>query len=217
MRQPIGGPEQERAAATVRRMRSEDVPAVVQLHLRAFSGFFLSFLGPRFLSVLYRSAVDLDEIALVAITDGKVAGLVMGSAEPGTFFSRLRRARLLEFGAAALAAVVRRPRAVMRVARALRKPSEAGKPVGTGTLLSIAVDPAAQTRGVGRLLVRAFIHEAAKRGAVRIDLTTDKFDNARVNAFYSGIGFRVAREIATPEGRVLYEYELDLPAIEAGY
>ncbi|MGH3119366.1 MAG: GNAT family N-acetyltransferase [Gaiellales bacterium] len=203
--------------ATVRSMHSEDVSAVVAVHLRAFPGFFLSFLGPRFLSVLYRAAVELDEITLVAVSDGKVAGLVMGSAEPGEFFGKLRRARALQFAYAALPSVLRRPGATLRVARALRKPKEAGKAAGTATLLSIAVDPALQTRGLGRLLVRAFVQRAAARGAVRVDLTTDKCDNDPVNTFYRGMGFRVAREIQTPEGRVLNEYELDVPAVQTAY
>lgn len=198
-------------------MRSEDVSAVVAVHLRAFPGFFLSFLGPRFLSVLYRAAIDLNEITLVAVSDGKVAGLVMGSAEPGGFFSKLRRARALQFAYAAIPSVLRRPRAALRVVRALRKPEEAGKAAGTATLLSIAVDPAVQSRGLGRLLVRAFLQRAAARGAVRVDLTTDKYDNDPVNTFYRGMGFRVAREIRTPEGRVLNEYELDVPAVQTAY
>ena len=200
-------------AATVRSMRTDDVPAVVAVHLAAFPGFFLSFLGPRFLSVLYKAAVENDEIALVALTEGKVAGLVMGSTEPGGFFGKLRRQRAIQFGYAALPSVLRRPASALRLARALRKPEQAEKIEGTATLMSLAVAPAAQTRGVGRLLVKAFVQRAAARGAVRVDLTTDKYDNESVNAFYRGLGFRVAREIQTPEGRILNEYELNVPAV----
>lgn len=202
---------------TVRSMRPDDVPAVVALHLRAFPGFFLSFLGPRFLSVLYRAAVELDEISLVAVADGKVAGLVMGSAHPGGFFRRLRQARALQFAYAALPSVLRHPESALRVARALRKPEQARKAAGTATLMSLAVDPALQARGLGRLLVSSFVQRAASRGAVSVDLTTDKYDNDAVNAFYRGMGFRVAREIRTPEGRLLIEYELDVSAVQAAH
>jgi ribosomal protein S18 acetylase RimI-like enzyme len=199
----------------VRPMRPEDVPAVVDLHLRAFPGFFLSFLGPRFLAVLYRSAVELREIALVAAVGDRITGFAMGSADPGRFFRRLLRAHQFEFAIAALPAVARRPGTALRIARALRKPSDAAKPAGTATLLSLAVDPALQTRGQGRLLVRAFSRECGARGAACVDLTTDKFENDAVNAFYIAVGFRVGREITTPEGRVLYEYVLDLPPGDA--
>jgi ribosomal protein S18 acetylase RimI-like enzyme len=198
------------SAALVRPMRAEDVPAVVDVHLRAFPGFFLSFLGPRFLTLLYRSAVELDEIALVADVGRCVTGFVMGTARPRGFFRELLRAHLLEFGIAALPAIARQPRVALRVARAVKKPSDAQKPPGTATLLSLAVDPELQMRGQGRLLVRAFIDESRSRDAVRVDLTTDKYGNDAVNSFYLAMGFRLDREITTPEGRALYEYVLDL-------
>lgn len=198
-------------------MSLHDVPAVVDLHLRAFPGFFLSFLGPRFLTALYRATIDLGEIALVAVVGGKVTGLAMGSSQPGSFFRRLRRVRLLEFAAASLPAIIRRPGIVLRLLRALRRPSEAAKAPGTATLLSLAVDPAAQTRGIGRMLVRAFVGECELRAACRVDLTTDKFENQQANVFYVRMGFRVAREITTPEGRVLYEYELDIPDVQTAH
>jgi len=211
-------PQRSRAlTVTVRPMSVRDVPAVVDVHLRAFPGFFLSFLGPRFLSVLYRSTVELGEIALVAVVDDRVTGLVMGSSQPGSFFRRLRRGRLLQFATASLYAIIRRPIVAPRLLRALRNPSEAAMPPATATLFSLAVDPAAQTQGIGRMLVRAFIADCERRVARRITLTTDKFDNRSVNAFYVRMGFRVAREITTPEGRVLYEYECDLPASQAAH
>jgi ribosomal protein S18 acetylase RimI-like enzyme len=76
--------------------------------------------------------------------------------------------------------------------------------------LSIAVAPEAQGLGAGKALVDAFIEEARRRGATRVDLTTDKAGNERTNSFYCSLGFRVAREIVTPEKRVLNEYEIDV-------
>ena len=76
--------------------------------------------------------------------------------------------------------------------------------------MSLGVDPAAQGLGLGKALVLGFLAEAGRRGATAVDLTTDKVDNQGANAFYRGLGFTVARELVTPEGRVLNEYELDL-------
>jgi ribosomal protein S18 acetylase RimI-like enzyme len=193
-------------------MGAPDVPRAVRVHVAAFPGFFLSFLGPRFLRLFYGEAVLLREVVLVADLDGAVVGLVMGSTHPGRFFKALLRRRLLGFALAAAPAVLRRPSVALRVARALFKPSQAAKVEGTATLMSIAVGPEAQGLGAGKALVLAFIDEAARRGAVKVDLTTDKVDNERTNAFYRALGFRVAREIVTPEQRTLNEYELDLPA-----
>jgi len=43
-----------------------------------------------------------------------------------------------------------------------------------------------------------------------VDLTTDYMNNDSVNQFYTKLGFRCTRTIATPEGRKMNEYVLDL-------
>ncbi len=199
-------------ALKVRQMSAGDIERVVELHLAVFQGFFLSFLGPRFLRVFYSSAVALGEIALVSEASDRVVGFVMGSTSPGRFFKQLLRTRLLAFALSAAPAVLRRPRIAARVARALVKPKDAAKAAGVATLMSLGVDPAAQGLGAGKALVAAFLEEARKRGSRTTDLTTDMVENERTNAFYRGLGFRVAREIVTPERRILNEYEIDLPA-----
>ena len=192
-------------------MAADDTKAVVAIHLAAFPGFFLTFLGPRFLRLLYSEAVACGEIAIVAEAAGRPVGFVMGSAKPGGFYGQLVRRRLLAFALAALPAVARRPGIVLRVARALRRPAEGRKPEGTATLMSLGVDPTAQGLGAGRALVQAFLEAAGRRGACKVDLTTDQDGNERTNRFYAALGFRVARTIVTPERRILNEYEIDLP------
>lgn len=196
--------------ATIRVMTERDVHRVVEVHLAAFQGFFLTFLGPRFLRLFYAEAIALGEIALVAEADGAIAGFVMGSTSPGAFFRQLLKRRLVAFAIAAAPAVLRRPAVAARVARALVKPGSAARAPGTATLMSLGVDPAIQGVGAGKALVTAFLEDARRRGATRVDLTTDKVDNERANAFYRSLGFAVAREIVTPERRVLNEYEIDL-------
>jgi ribosomal protein S18 acetylase RimI-like enzyme len=191
-------------------MSAADVPRVVEIHLAAFPGFFLSFLGASFLRLFYAEAVALGEICLVATSKGAVVGFVMGSVQPGGFFKKLIKRRVLAFGFAALPAVLRKLSTGVRVARALIKPKQAAKAAGTATLMSIGVDPATQGTGAGKALVLAFLDEARRRGASTVDLTTDKVENDRTNAFYLSLGFAVAREITTPEGRVLNEYEIDV-------
>jgi ribosomal protein S18 acetylase RimI-like enzyme len=191
-------------------MTLADCGRVVDVHLAAFQGFFLTLLGPRFLRLLYSEAVLMDEIALVAEDRGELIGFVMGSTDPRVFFKNLLRRRSVGFASAAVPAVLRRPTIAVRVARAIRKPKIAARPVGTATLMSLGVDPGIQGSGAGKLLVLAFIEEARRRGATHVDLTTDKIDNERANAFYRRIGFTVAREIVTPEQRVLNEYEMEV-------
>lgn len=196
--------------AILRPLLATDISRVVEIHLSAFPEFFLSFLGPKFLHLFYAQAVELGEIALVIEVEGSIVGFVVGSACPSGFFKRLLYRKAFLFALAAIPSILRQPSSFLRVARALLKPAEAARPAYTATLMSLAVDQEAQRGGIGRMLAIGFLAEAARRGAKCADLTTDKFGNDGVNIFYRKLGFRVVRELITPERRVMNVYEIDL-------
>jgi len=192
-------------------MVASDIQQVVAVHMSAFKGFFLTFLGPRFLSELYCAILaDGSGIALVCADASQLLGFVAGSTQPAGLYRRLLRTAWYRFALAGLPAVVRRPRTAIRLVRALRAPDQATSAPGTGTLMSIAVLPEAQGSGVGRQLVMAFLAEARQRGLVAVDLTTDAIDNDGTNRFYRGLGFQLSRTFRTPEGRAMNEYRIDL-------
>lgn len=196
----------------IQRMEKKNVSSVVEIHLASFPGFFLTFLGARFLSLYYAGICDAPEgIAYVYVDDaGSPAGFVAGTSDPRGFYSRLLRRDWIRFSLASFAAMVRKPSVVPRIARGLLHPSQnpAGKDVAG--LYSIGVLPSLQGTGAGRKLVAAFLEEARCRGCGMVFLTTDREDNDTVNAFYCKIGFRVEREYATPEGRRMNEYWITL-------
>ena len=190
----------------IRPMSGDDVEAVTAVHLTAFPGFFLSFLGARFLRQLYRSLLaDEEGMAFVAADRDRIVGFVAGSGS-GAFYRRAARRRWLRFGWASLGALARKPSIARRLLRALYAPP---KTSSSGALLmSIAVDPAVQRSGAGKLLTRAFVECARQRGLVSVVLTTDKVGNDATNAFYRALGFSLASEFVTPEGRAMNEYIL---------
>lgn len=184
-------------------MRFDDVDAVVSVHLAAFPGFFLSFLGPRFLQELYRAVIaDEDCLAFVAASGDRLIGFVAGTAS-AEFWRRARR-RWLRFGAASLPALLRRPSIARRLVRALA--ASHGPRADGARLMSLAVVPEARRSGVGTELTRAFIQAARAGGAAAIVLTTDEVDNLPVRRFYRARGFVETRTYVTPEGRSMCEY-----------
>ncbi len=60
---------------------------------------------------------------------------------------------------------------------------------GEAELLTIAVDPAAQGRGVGARLMQRFLHEVVQRGAQSVFLEVAE-DNAAAQALYLRAGFQ---------------------------
>jgi ribosomal protein S18 acetylase RimI-like enzyme len=109
-----------------------------------------------------------------------------------------------------LVPLLKRPAIAPRLLRAFSKPNEPVIGTDCGTLMSIAVLPDEQGKGIGRELAGAFLEEGASRGLGCVTLTTDGLENEAVNAFYRGLGFTSARSFVTPEGRVMSEYVIDL-------
>lgn len=60
-----------------------------------------------------------------------------------------------------------------------------------GEVYVVGIDPAAQGRGLGRLLTLAGLHHLASRGVAEVLLYVES-DNAPAVALYSGLGFRHA-------------------------
>ena len=196
---------------TVRPMLSDDLPQVVEIHLRGFPGFFLTFLGHRFLTLLYGGIQsDPEGIVLVASSRGQIEGFVAGVTLQSGFYQRLIKKQKWAFAAAAVGALLRRPAIAPRLLRALKRPADAQQASAEACLMSIAVRPESQGKGIGSRLAEALCQDLAKRGAHAVCLTTDRDNNDRVNRFYPKLGFRLSRSYITPEGRAMNEYVIFL-------
>jgi len=181
------------------------------VHLAGFEGFFLSFLGPRFLQLYYEGIVDYpDGAGYVYLEGGRVVGFVCGVVGPSRFYRYLIRTRWWRFAMAALGATLRRPSIIPRLFRALSYPGQTSRQEDDATLTSIVVEPAVQDKEIGTKLVTIFLEDMRARGAKRVNLTTDRYGNDKVNAFYERQGFHCERTLVTPEGRAMNEYVISL-------
>lgn len=196
----------------IREMELADVPQVARVHLASFPGFFLSFLGERFLALFYAGVCrSAHGIRFVAVDEqGRPGGFVVGSTDPGGFYSELLRRDWFRFGLASLTALLRKPAILFRLLRALRQPSSSRVERAGAALFSLGVDPRLQGRGSGKRLVGAFLDEARRRGCRTVSLTTDRVGNDPVNSFYRAMGFTVKQQFTTPEGRMMNEYWIEL-------
>ncbi len=195
-------------------IKAAHIREIVDVHMRAFPGFFLTFLGPKFLSEFYSSFTrDPMGVGLVAedAATGKVLGIIVGPLSPEGYFKRLLKQRWWAFCVASIKAVLKRPSSAKRLFRALLYRGQA--PIGRprSLLSSIAVAPKAQGQGIGKALVGAWIEEIHRRGSNGCYLTTDADGNNKVNSFYQKLGWKLETTYKTPEGRTMSLYILDLP------
>jgi GNAT superfamily N-acetyltransferase len=196
----------------IRSLTPADIDAVVDLHLRAFPTFFLSFLGPRFLRHFYASFTwHPDGIALVAVRseDGAPLGVIAGPLIPEGFFGTLVRHRWWAFAAASFAVLLKRPLVAPRLLRAIRYRGQPPPGVRRALLSTIAVSPEAQRRGIGRALLTAWLDAVRARGAKGAYLTTDAAGNESINRFYLRSSWTLGERFVTREGRHMNRYVFD--------
>lgn len=211
---PSGCPSDD---VSIRPAAGGDLDRIVAIHAAAFPGFFLTSLGPGFLRAYYREVLDFHGgCLLVAERGGRAIGFVAGFAAPRQFYAGLSR-RPLAFALPLLAAVLRRPSLIghilVRVRNVLDRSDRRRTDPTTEAaceLSSLAVDPRTRRRGVGRRLVAAFVADAAASGLDVVRLATDARENDAVNAFYAGLGFRLARRGGPADARPMNGYELTL-------
>jgi ribosomal protein S18 acetylase RimI-like enzyme len=198
-------------ANKIRPMHPGDVDSVIQVHMDAFHGFFLTFLGPAFLREFYMGVCE-DPSGIALVTDeSSVAGFVVGTVEPSGFYKRLIQKRWWKFALASVRPVIEKPMIVPRLIRALNLPSKMAYPgVKMGTLMSLGVSKKFHGNGIGKHLVSSFLENSRKRDVEVVNLTTDAVGNESTNEFYQKMGFTVVSVFETPEGRLMNEYAIHL-------
>ena len=202
----------------IRPAQTSDIAQVVQVHIQAFPGFFLTLMGTRFLRLLYSGFLNHPTgISLVACPQARpseVIGFVVGTTQPQGFFSQLLRQHWLAFAMASLWPLLKKPGLVfVKLWSALFYRGESLPDQPNAALLSsLGVKPTAQGQQIGQQLVSAFLAHAQTAGATAVYLTTDQSDNTKANHFYTKLGFKRAGPCKRPHGRILNRYLIKLNA-----
>lgn len=182
-----------------------DINEVVQVHNNAFKGFFLTELGPEFLSKYYRSvARSEDGLLLGAYSDNKLLGFCAGCLRSSGFNSKLIKTNFYEFGLIGIKLLFTRPLSLLRLIKNLSKTGTTSDKGDYAELLSIAVDQNAQNLGIGKLLMEELERYLKDRGINDLSLTTDKFNNQRTIQFYKKQGFNELYIFTTYPNREMY-------------
>jgi ribosomal protein S18 acetylase RimI-like enzyme len=186
------------------------IDELVRIHVAAFPGFFLTRMGPRFIRTYYRCVLAHDRAILVVAEDENgIVGFAAGFLDSQKFY-RSMRLRILHFAFPAMAAVYADPKIVVQIFQGFLRTGRYSRVTSEATrvceLTSLAVDPARESRGVGRALVAEFCRRAGILGAECVELTTDAPENDRVNRFYQSVGFGLTATAARDDGRVMNHY-----------
>ena len=168
-----------------------DAVAAARLHAGQISEGFLSSLGPRFLTLLYRRIVVWPgSFLVVADEDGVVVGHAAATEDVGGLYRQFLLRDGVLAGVLAAPNLLRQWRTVLETAR---YPSSHDD-LPAAELLAVAVDAGSRGRGVGRALVLAANEELGRRGVddARVVVAAS---NAPALGLYRSSGFRPSTTI----------------------
>jgi len=196
------------------------VPWAADLHRRALPPGFFPRLGPAFLRAYYRTFADSPAaVALCAVTDGRPAGVLVGTLDNAAHHAWVLRSRGPELALRGAAGLLAHPPVLaeflrtraLRYARGVtrRGAGGGGAPAERVAVLThLAVEPRARRGGLGAALTRAFTAAAAEASADVAALVTLAGPGG-AGPFYERLGWNA---VATRDrdGRHMTEYRLPL-------
>lgn len=196
-----------------RSAEEKDLRQVVDVHMAAFPGFFLTSLGRPFLLVMYRAFLsNPGSVFVVDETAGEVQGFAVGSLKTPGGDRGLAMRFLPRFLLALIPAVLRHPISVSkRIAGQLfTSRGQPDTPEHSAVLRSIGVRPEKRGGGIANELLSEFEAHARDKGAQFVALTTDKADNARAIGFYKKNGYDVHAEFSQDGSRGMLLMKKDI-------
>ena len=106
----------------IRIATTKDVPQIVNIHMNAFEGFFLTTLGRSFLCFYYNAFVNSkDGIVLCAVADNEVYGFAAATKQCKGYNSNLIKTNFISFIWLAIKILFTRPSALIRLAKNISK------------------------------------------------------------------------------------------------
>lgn len=181
---------------------------VVDIHMAAFRGFFLTFMGKGFLKVMYKCYCEFEKSGLIGAFDdnGDLVGFLAFSGDMSGLYKYMIKKKLLLFGWYSVLAFFRKPKIFIRLLRAFLKPGESNREEKYIELSSIGVNPDSDNKGVGTQLISYLKDMVDFSEYEYINLETDAVDNEKANKFYLKNGFILTRMYETAEKRKMNEY-----------
>lgn len=204
---------------TIRRVENSEknlINEVVEIHLKTFPGFFLTFMGKGFLRELYMSYCkhELSGLLVALDEEGHPIGFLAYSENVSALYKFMLKKKLAVFAWYSLGAFIRKPKIFMRLVRAFLKPKESKRTEEYIELASIGVMPESKGQGVGSSLVDKLKEIAKNTSCKYIALETDAENNDGANRFYVKNGFVLNSTFETHEKRKMNEYRFYLEVKE---
>lgn len=183
---------------------------MAEIHREAISEGFLSSLGERFLTGLYRHLSGMENaFAFVAEEEGRVLGFIVGALDTGSVY----RSYAQKGGLSAILTLAPKLLSPRRVARVMETVLYPGRKRNDGLpepeILNFCVRSDQQGKGVGGALFQALCTEFARRGVGEIRIVTGE-GQVSAQHFYEAKGavFAMRTEVHRGTASRVYTYQI---------
>lgn len=192
----------------------KDLNQVVNIHIAAFPGFFLTSLGPLFLMAMYRAfLLNSGGVFVVEEVKDEIHGFAVGILKSAGRDRKLALKFLPVFLIALIPGVLRNPVNVLR--RIWKQLFSVGIqleiPGGSIVLRSIGVLPDKRGCGVANRLLGDFEKYSMEKGASVVVLTTDAENNERAIRFYLKNNYEIQQKFKQDSSRSMLMMLKNIP------
>ncbi|HEV7525803.1 MAG TPA: GNAT family N-acetyltransferase [Acidimicrobiia bacterium] len=179
-------------AFEVREAVVADAPRIADLHASRIGEGFLTFLGTRFLTRLYRRVVRSPHaFAVVVVEQGVVVAFAAASDDVRNFYKEF----VIRDGVlAGLGSAPRVIRSIPRVLETLRYPALTAD-LPRAEILSVATDGAVTGRGYGSVALTHATRELERRGCMTAKVVTGATNDSALRLYHRN-GFATHTEIS---------------------
>lgn len=168
----------------IKRLTIAETRPIAALHYKAFKGFFLTSLGEPFLRGFYQGVLaHHNSLGFGAFVGNELVGFAIGTRQNAGFYKDILKTNGVGLFVKALPKLIVQPQSVFRLIKSLNSkaaPIYKNEPI----LLSICVDQAQESKGIGGQVLAAFEKELIKLAYDCLILSTDAHDNFYANQFY---------------------------------
>ncbi|ATV63092.1 GNAT family N-acetyltransferase [Fusobacterium pseudoperiodonticum] len=191
---------------------SEDVKAIVKIHIEAFPNFFLTSLGDDLLFELYRSFLETENSGIyIAKIDNKVVGFLAFAEKSTPIYYNILKKHFFSFSLKLFKKFLKNPLSFFKLLYKFKKKLSLKKEEKR-TLLkkirieSIAVEPNYFNKKIGKELIDFLKKNIDFEKFDLIELETDAKNNEKTNYFYQKNEFIKVEEITVDGNRVMNIY-----------
>lgn len=149
---------------SIRVAEEGDAPRLALLHMQNLPDAFLTSLGRRFLTYLYRAFVSCPRaFCVVAVSDGSVVGFATGAEDIGVFYRHFGRKYLFVVGPVLITKIFN-PKSARKVIDNMLYPSRVKEGLPRAEFLTLGVDRSHRGQGIGEALYNELVREFRRRG-----------------------------------------------------